>query len=278
MPSSRSRRSRATTASALVTITLLGSTATSPAHAGGEDRDALPASGGFSAQIGGLAVVKPKYEGSKEYEVWGVPILAPAGGGSGFVQFKGVDDLRFRLLEANGFEAGPVIGYRFGRDEDDADRLLGLGDVDGGLVVGGYVAYRLGAIMPFISYNHQVTGEQTGGLARVGVETRHEFARGVVATLTGGATWADEDYMDAYFGVSAAQATASTFAVFDARSGFKDAFAGVAVDVPVTERWTMKLTGRYSHLLGDASESEISETDSQWTGGIGFTYRFTLER
>lgn len=254
--------------------------AASPALAGGGDLDALPSSGGFSLQVGGLAVVKPKYEGSKEYEIWGVPVIAPAGGdGSGLVQFKGVDDLRLRVLNANGFEAGPVVGYRFGRDEDDADRLVGMGDVDGGLVVGGYVAYRLGSVMPFISYNHQVTGDETGGLARIGIETRHEFGRGVVATLTGGATWADEEYMDAYFGVSAAQALASpVFVAFDADSGFKDAFIGASVDVPLSERWTLKMTGRYAHLLGDASSSPISETDSQWMGGLGFTYRFAIDR
>lgn len=233
---------------------------------------------GFGMQLGGVAMVKPKYEGSKEYEVLAVPFVAPAGSGSGLVQFKGLDDLRFRILNSGGFEAGPVAGYRFGRDQDDAARLIGLGDVDGGLVVGGFVAYRMGPISPFLTYNHQVTGDDTGGLARAGIEVKHDLGRGIAATFTGGATWADEDYMDAYFGVTAAQSAASGLAAFDADSGFKDAFVGASVDVPLAERWTLKLSGKYSHLLGDAADSPIVETESQWMGGIGLAYRFTVPR
>ncbi|MBL8567045.1 MAG: MipA/OmpV family protein [Hyphomicrobiaceae bacterium] len=255
----------------------LNATEARPAYAGGwDDR---PSSGGFDFQLGGLAIVKPKYEGSKEYEVWGVPYVAPAGGnGDGFVQFKGVDDLRFRLLSANGFEAGPVVGYRFGRDQDDAARLQGLGDVDGGLVVGGYVAYRLGSIMPFFSYNHQVTGDETGGLARAGVELRENMGRGITGTLTAGVTWADGDYMDAYFGVSAPQAAASSFNAFKASAGFKDVYIKASVDVPLDPRWTLKLIGGYSLLLGDAADSPISETDNQWMSGVGLTYAFPVTR
>lgn len=233
----------------------------------------------FSAQVGGLAIVKPKYEGSKDYEVLAVPFAAPAGDtGSGFVQFKGLDDLRFRLLNAGGFEAGPVAGYRFGRDDSDAARLTGLGDVDGGLVVGGYVAYRMGAIMPFVSYNYQVTGDDTGGLLRGGLEVKHTFARGISATFTGGATWADSDYMASYFGVTAAQSFASGLAAFDADAGIKDAYFSAVADVPLSERWTLKLLGKYTHLLGDAADSPIVETESQWMGGVGLSYRFDFTR
>lgn len=232
---------------------------------------------GLSFSAGGLAAVKPKYEGSKDYEVIGVPYVAPSGGGSGFVQFKGVDDLRFRLLDYYGLEAGPVAGYRFGRDQDDAARLIGLGDVDGGLVVGGFVAYRFGPVTPFVTYNYQVTGDETGGVLRAGIETKREFGR-VTATLTAGATWADDDYMASYFGVTAAQSAASGLAAFDAEAGIKDVHLGASADVALTERWTLKLMGRYAHLLGDAADSPIAETESQWMGGLGLAYRFSIPR
>ncbi|MFN3869427.1 MAG: MipA/OmpV family protein [Hyphomicrobiaceae bacterium] len=262
------------TASTLAIVLAMGATA---ANAGGDDYGA-PADPGFSVQVGGMAIVKPKYEGSKDYEVTGVPLIAPSGMGSGLVQFKGLDDLRFRILNSGGFEAGPVAGYRFGRDEGDSARLLGLGDVDGGLVVGGFVAYRMGPISPFVTYNHQVTGDDTGGLARAGIEVKHEFGQRVTATFTGGTTWADDDYMSAYFGVTALQSANSGLARFDAESGFKDVFIGVSADVPLGEQWTLKLMGRYAHLLGDAADSPVVETESQWTGGLGLTYRFTIPR
>lgn len=240
---------------------------------------ATPAAAG-DVDAGGMVIVKPKYEGARDYEVTGAPIVAPAGAGSGMVSFRGVDDLRFRLLDLYGFEAGPLLGYRFGRDEDDAARLGGLGDVDGGLVVGGYAGYRMGALMPFVSYHHQVTGDDTGAVARMGVEAVLPLRGTLDVNVVAGATWADGDYMGSFFGISAAQAMTSTagLTAYDAGSGFKDFFVGASTTVPLSERWSLKLMGRYAHLIGDAADSPIVESDSQWTGGLGLTYRFSVGR
>ena len=122
---------------------------------------------GSEWQVGGVVFVAPTYEGAKDYEVRGAPFIAPAGldDATSRVQFRGPDDLRFRALEFSGFEAGPLIGWRFVRDESDAFRLRGLGDVDGGLVLGGYAGFRAGPLMPFNQ------GDQADILRRVG---RHQ--------------------------------------------------------------------------------------------------------
>lgn len=231
-------------------------------------------------QVGGAAVVSPKYEGSKDYEVRGFPIVAPAGGGSeqGRVQFRGLDDVRFRLIDLYGFEVGALGGYRFGRDEDDADRLQGLGDVDGGLVAGGYAAYNFGSVKPFVSYHHQVTGDDAGGVLRAGAEVRLPIARNVTLLAIAGATYADSDYMDAYFTVTPAQAAASGLAAFDADSGIKDVYLSLGTDIPLTDVWSLKAGARYGHLLGDAAASPIVETEHQFSGVLGLTYRFSVER
>lgn len=234
----------------------------------------------FDLQVGGAAVVAPKYEGSKEYEVRGFPIIGPAGNGdgNGRVQFRGLDDIRFRLLDAQGFEAGALGGYRFGRDEDDADRLNGLGDVDGGLVVGGYAAYNFGAFKPFVSYHHQVTGDEAGGLLRAGAETRFPLTGNINVTAIAGMTFADSDYMESYFTVTPLQSAASGLSVFEADSGMKDVYLSLGTDIPVTDDWSLKLGARYTHLLGDAADSPIVETSSQFSGIVGLTYRFGLGR
>ncbi len=231
-------------------------------------------------QVGGFVFVAPKYEGAKDYEVRGAPFIAPAGlGETSRVQFRGLDDLRFRAIEFNGFEAGPLVGWRFDRDENDAARLRGLGDVDGGFVAGGYAAYRAGPITPFVSYHHQLTGDDTGALIRFGAETKAPFGWGSV-TATAGATYADDDYMDAYFSVTAAQsaASAANLAAYDADAGIKDVFLGLTSDVPLTDVWTLKLSGRYSRLIGDAADSPIVESENQLFGGLGLSYRFNVGR
>jgi outer membrane scaffolding protein for murein synthesis (MipA/OmpV family) len=233
--------------------------------------------GPLEVQAGGIMIVTPKYEGSKDYEVLGVPFAAPVGAGEqGRIQFRGPEDIRLRLFEANGFEAGPLAGWRFDRDEDDARRLDGLGDIDGGVVAGGYIAYRTPWLMPFLAYSHQLSGDETGGLLRFGAEAPW-IVPGVKLTAQAGATWADDDYMDAFFSVSAAQSAASgVLAVFDAEAGIKDVYFGLGADVPLTDTWTLKVSGRYAHLLGDAGDSPIVESESQFFGTLGLTYRFSL--
>ena len=243
---------------------------------------AAHADGSINLQAGGAAAIAPKYEGSKEYQVRGFPIIAPAGtqnaAEAGPVQFRGVDDIRWRALRFGGFELGPLAGYRFGRDEDDAARLSGLGDVDGGVVVGAFAAYDFGGFKPFVSYHHQVTGTDTGGLVRFGAETRMPAAMGIAMTVVAGASYATESYADAYFTVTATQSAASGLAAYDAGAGFKDVYAGLAVDVPLTDRVSLKAGARYAHLLGDAAGSSIVETEHQLSGMLGLTYRFTLPR
>jgi MipA family protein len=235
--------------------------------------------GGLRLQAGGFVGVAPKYEGSKDYEVFGAPIIAPADGSAmdGRIQFKGPDDLRFRVLEFNGFEAGPLVGYRFKRDEGDSERLRGLGDVDGSVVIGGYAAYRAGPFLPFISYHYGVSGDDdTGGVLRFGTELKGAFGPGLTVTAKVGASYADDDYMDAYFSVSPAQSAASKagLSVFDAESGIKDVFFGLSGDIPIAESWSLKWMGTYARLLGDAKDSPIVETENQFFGGVGLTYTF----
>src|SRR5262245_38267464 len=57
-------------------------------------------------QVGGFVFVTPKFEGAKSYEVLGFPFVAPAGFGQdgSLIDIRGADDVRFRLLERQGFE------------------------------------------------------------------------------------------------------------------------------------------------------------------------------
>jgi outer membrane scaffolding protein for murein synthesis (MipA/OmpV family) len=235
----------------------------------------------LDVKVGGVIAVVPRFEGSKSYVVRGVPFAYPTfigGKGDSKFQVKGVDDLRYRLISVSGFEVGPLAGWRFGRQEDDASRLNGLGDVDGGLIVGGYAGYHIGALMPYVSYHHQVTGDDTGGQLRFGVEAKHRLTPRLELTAKGGATWASQDYMTSFFGVTATQAVNSGLAQFSASSGIKDSFVSLTADMKLDECWDLKVFGQYSRLLDDAADSPITETPNQFVGGAALTYRFTIGR
>lgn len=236
---------------------------------------------GISLGLGGAVAFKPRYEGSDEYEAYGIPIIRPSFGGGlgGRVNVRGADDARFRLLEFGGFELGPLAGYAFGRDEDDGRLLRGLGDVDGGLVLGGYVGYRLGPVLFDVSYHHIVTGDE-GAQIRFGGEIRQPVNQAVTLISRVGATYADDTYMSNYFGISSAQAARSVpgLPAYGTSAGIKDVHAEVGTQIQLSEKWRLRALARYARLLGDAADSPVVETEDQFSGSIGLSYTFDLGR
>lgn len=238
--------------------------------------------GGFSARLGGAVAIRPKYEGSDKYDVFGFPLIIPEfGTGSGFadrVKIRDVDDVRFRLFEANGFELGPLAGYAFGRDQDDGDLLRGLGDVDDGIVLGAYAGYRVGPILFDVSYHHIVSGDDQGYQIRLGGEIEQPVASNAIVTARVGTTFADDNYMDSYFGISAAQAarSAASLPLYETSGGIKDVHVELGTRIDLTDRWQVRGGVRYGRLLGDAADSPIVESENQFSGYLGASYRFDL--
>jgi outer membrane protein len=220
-------------------------------------------------------------EGSDEYEAFGFPFIFPTfSGGPGFfsrIDARGLDDIRFKAIDSHGFVAGPLVGYNLGRDEDDDDHLEGLGDVDGGVVAGGFVGYRLGPVLLDASF-HNTFGDDGGYLIRLGAEIERPIRERLMLTARIGATYADEDYMQNYFGVSAEQSGNSGLDAFEADSGFKDVFAELGLKAQLDSHWEARASLRYSRLIGDAADSPIVETEDQFIGLLGVSYKFDLGR
>lgn len=236
---------------------------------------------GRSVGVGGVVAIKPKYEGSDEYDVYGFPVIIPQFGGSVLgdrLKIGGADDVRYRLFEANGFEIGPLAGYAFGRDEDDGDLLRGLGDVDDGIVLGAYAGYRIGVVLLDVSYHHIVSGDDTGYQIRFGGEIEQPIASNAVVTARVGGTFADDNYMDTYFGISGAQAASSVagLSMYDTSSGIKDVHVELGTRIDLTDRWQIRAGARYGRLVGDAADSPIVESENQFSGYLGAAYRFDL--
>lgn len=225
--------------------------------------------------IGGAVLVKPKYEGSDEFDVYGIPYALVLGSGLGRFSFEGIDDLRYAPFRNSGFEAGPLIGYWFDREESDAPILTGLGDIDGALVAGGFIKYDFGGIFADISLHYGINDDDPGYLIRTGIGAKSRISDRVTLKGRAGITFASDDYMDTYFGLTAAQAAAATGLLeFDPDDGIKDVHVSLSATIGITDRWYAVASGDYSRLVGDAEDSPIVESQDQFTGLIGLTYRF----
>ena len=259
-------------------MAIAGAFALSAFHSFAEAGEYPASHGSLTWSAGGFIAVGPKYEGSDSYELVGAPYVFPSfGDAANMIAIRGADDVRFRVFETNGFVAGPLAGYKFDRDEDDGDKLIGLGDVDGGIVIGGFVGYQVLPWLTFdVSYHRTVTGDADGGQLRFGVEYEAPVSRTVTLLGRIGTTYADDDYMAAYFGVSAAQekTSAAKLPIYDADAGFKDVHFDLGARVQFDDRWTLKFGGRYGRLIGDAADSPVIETEDQFSGFANVTYKF----
>ena len=247
---------------------------------------------GWSLTLGGAAIVKPKYEGSDEFETIPIPIIIPKfsdtieDDGSAITQvrkrvnFRGLDDIRIRILGGERLQAGAVTGYITKRDQNDGPLLRGLGDIDGGLVAGAYTGFTLGAFQFDAAILEKVTGDDAGPEYRFGVETTRHVTERAEIGLRVGTTFASDDYMQTYFGVTPAQSRNSKAGLpaYAPDAGIKDVFVAVGASIDLSDRWLLKAGARYGRLLGDAADSPVVETADQVSGTIGLGYRFDWRR
>jgi MipA family protein len=243
-----------------------------------------------SVTLGAAGIVKPKYEGSDEHEFIPIPIViprfseSPDDDPSTFkqfrkrVNFRGLDDIRVRVLGGDRLQVGAVTGYITKRDQDDGPLLRGLGDIDGGLVAGAYTGFTLGAFQFDAAILEKVTGDESGPEYRFGVETTQELTERTTVVARVGTTFASDDYMQTYFGVTARQAARSRagLPVYTPDGGIKDVYFELGGTMDLSDRWLLKAGGRYGRLLGDAADSPVVETENQFSGVLGLGYRFNL--
>lgn len=228
-------------------------------------------------QAGGVGFISPRYEGSKSYQVQGVPFAFPGSkGGDDDLNFSDVDSIQYRIVKSGMFEAGPLAGAWFGRNESDGNKLGGLGDINEGLVVGAYAAINTGMTKFTTSFHHQVTGDDVGSLIRFRADSEIPIATGIKFQAGVGTNYATDQYMNVNFGVSAAQAFASTAGLlaYNPSAGFKDVFVGAGFEAELDSRWTARVYGTYSRIIGDAGDSPVIETQDQFSGLFALTYQF----
>lgn len=230
--------------------------------------------------VGGGAVVRPEYEGSKDYDVDFAPVLS--------VSYRDLVQLRGTALSADllgllgarpvpGLQAGPIVRYRFGRDQDDNAALRGLGDVDGSVEVGGFLRWTDGRWSIGATLVQDVAGGHEGMLAELEAGWRTRLTERWTLAVQGQLTWADGNYNQAFFGISRAQSLRSGRSVYDADAGIKDVGVSVGLDYALTRHWALSGRVGYTRLLGDAADSPLvdgSGSPDQFLGGLFVSYRF----
>ncbi|MCR6628596.1 MAG: MipA/OmpV family protein [Magnetospirillum sp.] len=241
---------------------------------------AEPAKKDWNIRLGAGALYQPEYEGSDEYEVTPVPMV--------MINYRDLIFLRGPTLGANAvtwqgprpsdkLQIGPLVRYQFGRDEDDSDDLHGMGDIDGAVELGGFVTYAVGPWSAGLTVFRDVSGSHDGLTAKLSAGNRLPLGPKLTLRSEIAATWADDNYTETFFGVTAVQSARSGMRQYRPEGGFKDAGITFDLDYNLTENWG--LTGRlgYKRLLGDAADSPLVAdrgSADQLSTGLFVNYKF----
>jgi len=235
----------------------------------------------------------PEYEGSDEYAASTLPLIDIRKPAAYFLQgasinandglaSAGLTIFHLSYSEESGRHVQLVMGlliraYR-GRDETDSDVLNGLGDIEQGVGVGGFLEFNAGAWFANFTVSPEDVGRDHDGLLLAFVvEHSAQVSDGLRISTGLSTSWADDDYMQGYFGVTDAQATWTGLSRFDSNAGFKDVGIQLNVVNELSPRWSLEGEVGYWRLLNDAADSPIVKGEgstNQVRGLIGLSYQF----
>ncbi|MEC4591124.1 MULTISPECIES: MipA/OmpV family protein [Nitrospirillum] len=228
--------------------------------------------------VGGGVAVRPNYEGSDHYRVAPLPLVT--------IRYDDMLALGPEGLSAywhqGNVRVGAALTFDPGRNDSNTnglfsngdDRLKGLGDIDTSLGVKLFGAYQLGRISLDASVT-KYTGDQNDGVVlTAGAGLPFKLADHLILTPHVGTTWANDNYMQTYFGVTPVQAAHSRFAAYTAGSGFKDVSAGVGALYRFNEHWFVTGDVSVKRLLGDAADSPVTYDATSARAFTAVGYRF----
>ncbi|NWH08325.1 MAG: MipA/OmpV family protein [Alphaproteobacteria bacterium] len=257
--------------------TMLAGAALAPAHAdilppgeAREDAAAEAAVSDWKIVLGGGVALVPEYEGGDELEVSPFPLVSISWRDFIFLDGRG---LGINVIHTKDFQVGAAIGYAPGREEDDAEILRGLGDIDPAARAQIFASYSLGFARLRASVSRDLGGSE-GTQAELGLQSMIPVSDDL--RLTGGvsATWADDAYMESYFGVTPTQSLNSGLPIYEAGAGFKRADVSVGLIWNMTETWFVRSEAKVGYLFGDAADSPITQNELQPSFMVGLGYRF----
>lgn len=239
-----------------------------------DESDTASTQSKWSVVVGGGGAYAPDYEGSDDYEFQPFPFASIVY--DDFIFIEGTS-LGVNLLNYEGLKAGPVVRYGGGRDEDDNDALDGLGDIGDSIEVGGFASYQVGIWSAAMTVTQDVAGGHEGMVAEMSTGVAVPLSDNLSTSIEASASWADSNYMDAFFGVSGSQAAKTGYDRHEAEAGFKDVGIALGLNYMVTEAIGVSGRVQYTKLLGDAADSPIVKdegSDDQFFTGMFLTYKW----
>ena len=236
---------------------------------------------GLSGRVGLAVATVPTYEGSPNHRVLTSPdlMLSYRSRDWGTVEF-GQRGVFWNAIEAGRFRFALVAQFDLGRQDKDTStvnptpgdkRLAGMGKVQPSTEVGLGVGY--GPLMVVARQSLSEHGPK-GAQVDMTIEMPLSLSDRLDLRFAVGATWANRDYMQTYFGVTTAQAQASSFSVYTPKSGCRKIEASVSAEYAMAPNWKLQGNVGVSQLGDDAAASPLVGRRIGTSAALAVAYGF----
>lgn len=245
---------------------------------------ASAAAAAWDAAIGLTGAFRPSYPGSPRKTFKATPAFYFSIGrftitnASGFAPRRSEDVVRglgIELLERQHLRLSLSLRYDGGRAENSSPAYQGLGNIRSTLrarVAASWQfdgPWRLGA-----SWNADMLGHGDGGVGDVSLAWEHRLTPDTLFTLTGYVAMGDTQYMQAYYGVTAAQAVHSVYPVYRAAGGLRDTGLSAGLRHDIGRDWTALAGAGMTRLMGSAASSPLTTSRNGWSLSAGLARHF----
>jgi outer membrane protein len=246
-----------------------------PASIGSEPSGPPPKDWTFD--IGPGVVVAPWFEGSANYRILPIPNFdLRYQRDKVFVSAR--DGVGATLFDIAGFKVGPILRYRFPRNQGDGGYLFGMGNVPFTVEGGSFARYDL----PFLSAKVELRrglGGSNGLIFDALVDGKVRLSNAVFVSGGPRLSVTDGTYNQAYFGVNANQSINSGYAQYYPGAGLRSVGAGISGVWRINDNLTFVAFSSYNYLGDVAGNSPIvtgpGGSRNQFIVGSAVSWRFS---
>lgn len=234
--------------------------------------------------LGAGAGLAPDYEGSKDFEAVPIPFVNVTWSNHMSINWLG-NKAKVNLIPSRIWKGGLIGEYIPERSGETVDnnRVGKLEDVDTSVMFGGFFGFEYkkwsASIEAMTDVNFKpIKGDGNDGSIirlnggyKIPIDQTLHLALGVFTT------WADDDYMQAYFEIDNRDSDRSGLRTFKADSGLKDLGVNLTASYKPWEHWGLMGLASYKRLLNDAKDSPVVDDEgnaNQFRGGVLVFYNF----
>lgn len=244
---------------------------------------------GWTFKVGAGALYAPAFVGSKDYQMIAFPNVKVEFKDLFFVSVK--DGVGYNVIHSSGWRVGPLVKYEFERKEDGSNpfrvggdkstALKGLGNVDATLECGGFVEYSYEPFAYKVEIRQGIDGHK-GMIGEASINysgATKRFGPSIFYAVGPRATFADSEYINAYFGIDQTQSVNSGLNRYDGGGGFVSYGIGGFMSMPLYGPVSVSVFGGYDRLGNEVADSPLVKqrgSENQFAIGLGVTCKFDL--